>query len=71
MDFMICQNGYRKPKDNRVFCKLDGALCAHVYKCELNNRWQHTQQAAGCLKKELPQEKPQETEKAKSRRVKK
>lgn len=69
MDFMICQQGFRKPKDNRVYCKLDGGPCAHVYMCQLNCRWQHTNQAAECLKPEQMKEQPQETtEKAKTSR---
>lgn len=67
MDYMLCENGYRKPKDNRVYCRLDDGLCAHVYMCQLNCRWQHTKQAAECLKKAAPPE----PEKAKSRKGKK
>lgn len=60
MDFMICKYGYRKPKDNRVYCKKDDALCAHVYMCQLNCRWQQTAQAGDCPKaEEAPvEEKP-------------
>lgn len=69
MDFMICQSGFRKPKDNRVYCKKDGALCAHVYMCQLNCRWQQTKQAADCTKGTEPEAKPEA--KAKGRKGKK
>lgn len=55
MDFMICKYGYRKEKDKRVWCKKDNNLCAHVYMCQLNCRWQQTNQAADCTKCAEPQ----------------
>ena len=56
MDYMICKYGYRKERDNRVYCKKDDALCVHVYMCQLNCKWRQTEQAAGCPKAE---EKPE------------
>ena len=61
MDYMICRYGYRKPKDKRVYCKKDDALCVHVYMCQLNCRWQQTAQAAECPK--AVEEKPKRSKK--------
>ena len=72
MEYMICKHGYRKEKDKRVWCKKDGNLCVHVYMCQLNCRWQHTKQAADCLKCAEPQAEEAKPEvKAKSRKGKK
>lgn len=44
---IICPHG-KKEKNGRIGCRVSGALCAHVFYCQLQSRWKQTPAALSC-----------------------